>query len=227
MRAHPANILYVLTVLLAGLILCALASPSFAQDRLAPAAPSLTAPAETLPEPAPLPEPQILGAPVDAQSSTKTLDLGTGERKAAPSDEFNPADIPDILMDEMKEIENSCRSNYFYSSFHDCRCIAVKFLDARIRNEPGVSRDMIFKSVAAQCPDEVSVAGFVYRSCYDFMKFHRPYDYREFCTCSARQMAAEYTASPLVNLRYMEQLRKKAYLNCGLANAPEWRAPVR
>lgn len=227
MTAHPANMIRLFAILMAVFVLCALVSPSFAQDRLTPATPSLTAPAETLPEPAPLPEPQILGSSAKEKSGTKDLELGTGERSYAPSDAPDPADIPDILIDEMKEIENSCRSNYFYSSFHDCRCIAVKFLDARIRNEPGVSRDMIFKSVAAQCPDEVSVAGFVYRSCYDFMKFHRPYDYREFCTCSARQMAAEYTASPLVNLRYMEQLRKKAYMNCGLANAPEWRAPVR
>lgn len=209
--------------LIVGFLLCGMVTPALAQQdgRLAPATPSLTAPAETL-----LPE----SAPnIAAQEgpSTKDLNLGSGVQKKPPSTSIDPADIPDILMQEMKEIETSCLANYFYSSFHDCRCVAVKFLDARIKNEPGASRDTVYKSVASQCADKVAVAGFVYRSCYDFMKFQRPYDYREFCSCSANHMAEEYAAYPMVNLRYMEKLRKNAYMACGLANAPEWRAMQR
>lgn len=166
-----------------------------------------------------------LNSPFDYKTVPDKLGSGGDVLREKGPSAIDPADIPDILMNEMKEIEKNCRDNYFYSSFHDCRCIAVKFLDERLKSNPETAQSTIFKRINAQCPDKVAIAGFIYRSCYDFMKFHRPQDYVAFCECTARDVAEKYAERPAVNLHYIERLRRNAFKGCGLGQNPQYTVP--
>lgn len=157
-----------------------------------------------------------------ASGAIKDLTLSTPSPDK--NKDIDPKDIPDVLMDEMKQVETDCHNNYFYSNFHDCRCVAVKFLDARIKSDPDTPRSRIYENVASQCPDPVSIAGYVYTSCASFLKATRPDDYVPICKCTANTVATQYTAHPNMNIRYIERLRKGAYHSCGLNGNPAYQA---
>lgn len=165
-------------------------------------------------EPAPGQDPNLLSP---RSVETESLNLQTEQPLSPTTKAIDPAEIPEILMQEVKEMENVCTSNYLYSSFHDCRCIAVKFLDARIKADPSTSRDAVFKQVAAQCVNKVSIIGYIYPSCYDIMKLHYPDSYRSICECTANKVAEDYALRPIVNIRYIEGLRKAAFRQCGMS----------
>lgn len=185
-------------------------------DVLAPSRTNLTAPSTPV---TPVPENERSVAPA-APVITAPQQLGLPNPKK--SDDFDPSaldpsEIPEIVLQEAYAVEKSCENNYFYSSFHDCRCVAVKFMDARLKSDPSRSKDQVLSSIANQCADEVRVAGFVYHGCEGFMKFNRPNDFESFCTCSANTVAREYARNPMLNMRYIENLRKNAYVQCGIS----------
>ncbi len=185
-------------------------------------APGKASPARPSPVPSTM---ETLNAPFDTDTIPQSLSSDNAPLREQGPRSIDPADIPEILMNEMKEIERNCEANYFYSSFHNCRCVAVKFLDERLKSDPDIPQSTIFKRVNAQCPDKIAIAGFVYRSCYDFMKFHRPDDYVDFCECAAKDVAEKYAARPAVNLRYIESLRKKAFIGCGMGQNRLYKTP--
>jgi hypothetical protein len=215
--------------LLAAMMLALCGHPVLAQDGAlsAPTADTLLSPA-TPEAPSAVPSTlDTMNAPYDPIKLPESLSLGSGPRREQSDvKEIDPKDIPDILLEEMKEIERRCESNYFYSSFHDCRCIAVKFLDERMKSDPDIAQFIIFRRVNAQCPDKPAIAGFVYRSCYDMMKRDRP-DFVNFCECVAKDMTEKYAERPLVNMSYIEGLRKDAFRGCGSLQNNTYRIPRR
>lgn len=198
---------------------------SYAADVLKPNTPSLTStttttetvvtPAPTAANPGTLPP----ATPGSALTSKPADTLLLSTTPAIPA--MDPKDIPDIVMKEMQEIQKNCERNYFYSSFHDCKCVAVKFLDARMKSDPDVPKERIFTQIAGQCVDEPSIAGYIYKSCADYMQHTRPSDYVSFCRCSANDVAKSYTKAPVMNLRYIEGLRRNAFVKCGIGNNPD------
>ena len=199
------------------LTLC-LSVPAWAQqeDGLLPR----ESPAPEILEPA-KPEP-VITKPALPNLNLETPDTGTGKSSA-----IDPKDIPEILMREVNEIEKSCNYNTLYAAYHDCRCIAVKFLDARLNSDPDRSRDAIYQKVSSECPNEPGIAGFIYKGCTEVMQYARPKDFDKFCSCSANDVARSYTARPNMNMRYIEGLRKRAYIRCGVAEQPDYNSPYR
>jgi len=215
-------------------------SMAYAADILKPATPSLTAPAPTTTAPTTTTTttsttPTQVNTPVPAMPATttaatgNTIDTTTTTTSPTPglklsnqpgTPSIDPKDIPDIVMTEMKDIESSCEKNYFYSSFHDCKCIAVKFLDARLKSDPGSTKDSVFNKISGQCVDEPAIAGYVYKSCGDYMQHVRK-DYVEFCKCSANNVAETYHKAPVMSLRYIESLRRNAFIACGIRDRVE------
>ena len=231
-KKHSGMTLKKTSLFLAGMMLVMLmGQPAMAQDQdlSAPASDTLLSPtAPAIQDASPVPSTlDTMNEPYDPKKLPESLSLGSGPRREqAEVKEIDPKDIPDILMDEMKEIERRCESNYFYSSFHDCRCIAVKFLDERMKSDPEIAQFMIFRRVSAQCPDKTAIAGFVYRNCYDMMKRNRP-DFVNFCECVADDMTRKYSERPMVNMSYIESLRKDAFRSCGSLQNNTYRIPQR
>jgi hypothetical protein len=169
------------------------------------------------------PTPTILGGN-NPPRDPGTLNLQTEPPKSA-SQAIDPADIPDILLAEMADVENNCNANAMYSAFHDCRCIAVKFLDARLKSDPDRSKDIVFNAISNQCPNPPGIAGYIYKSCADVMKNERPKDFDKFCSCSANQVAEAYAKTPMMNVRYIDGLRKNAFISCGIGSNPAYNSP--
>lgn len=161
------------------------------------------------------------------QPGLPELNLETPNSGTGTSSAILPEDIPEILLREVQDIERNCNYNTLYAAYHDCRCIAVKFLDARLNSNPDSSRDAVFQKVASQCPNEPGIAGFIYKGCVEVMQYARPEDFDKFCKCSANSVARSYTARPNMNVRYIENLRKKAYISCGIAERPDYNSPYR
>jgi hypothetical protein len=208
------------------------AGPARAEELLAPNKPLLgassgtpteTTAATTTPSPEPSAVPSQNPILPANPSPTGSLNLATPNQPQGAAG-IDPKDIPEILLTEMKEIERNCTNNHFYSSFHDCKCITVKFLDARLKSDPDVPKERIFNDVAGQCPDEAGIAGYIYKSCAAYMDTVRK-DYVSFCTCTANDVAKAYTRTPVMNLRYIEMLRRNAFTNCGIANNPDYVSP--
>ena len=130
-------------------------------------------------------------------------------------DEIPPEELPQELLDEMTSVEAECTRNSFYAAYHDCRCIAVKFFDERIKRGPYAVRNIIMNDVNNQCPNEAGIAGHIYRSCTEYMSWARP-DYEDFCKCTANKVAERYARTPRMNTRYIQGLRKNAMLECGM-----------
>ncbi len=168
--------------------------------------------------------PVLAEGPILAPEDPAMLNLQT-EDSDAGNKSIDPEDIPDILLAEMKEVESNCNANATYSSFHDCRCIAVKFLDSRIKSDPERSKDVAFNDVSSQCPNAPGIAGYIYKSCADVMKTGRPKDFDKFCSCAANQVAEIYTKAPMMNMRYIDNLRKRALIDCGIRNNPGYNSP--
>ncbi|MBI2233508.1 MAG: hypothetical protein HYU57_00545 [Micavibrio aeruginosavorus] len=213
-------------------LLAIIAGPALAQGGggdglLQPATPSVlgtplteTAPAPETPQASPPTSPD--GA---TQAPTADLKLETG-KVPGESTAIPPDEIPEIILKEMQQVEKNCSANVMYAAFHDCRCIAVKFLDARIKSNPETSgSDRVFQSIQTECPDEPGIAGFVYKSCADVMRYARPKDFEKFCKCSANQVARNYSQRPRMNMRYIDNLRKSAFVSCGIAENPAYNSP--
>ncbi|WP_435640354.1 hypothetical protein [Micavibrio aeruginosavorus] len=126
-----------------------------------------------------------------------------------------PEDLPKELLDEMVSVEKECSDNTFFSAFQDCRCIAVKYLDERIKRGPYAVRNIIMNDVNTMCPNTPGVAGYVYKSCSEYMSWTRP-DFEAFCRCTANLVADRYTRLPKMNNEYISGLRKRAMLECGM-----------
>lgn len=154
------------------------------------------------------------------------LNLESQNENAGESSMISPTDIPAPLLEEMNTIERQCVNNTLYAAYHDCRCIAIKFLDARLKSDPVKNTmDSIFQRVANECPNTPGIAGYIYSSCIDVMQYARPEDYQKFCTCTANQVAENYTARPNMNMRYISQLRSKAFTSCGIAQNATTNSP--
>lgn len=126
-----------------------------------------------------------------------------------------PEELPKELLDEMVSVEKECSDNTYFSAFQDCRCIAVKYLDERIKRGPYAVRNIIMNDVNTMCPNTPGVAGYIYKSCTEYMSWARP-DYEDFCRCTANKVAERYTRNPRMNNDYIGGLRKNAMLECGM-----------
>jgi len=197
------------------LLFVASAAPAWAQDVLQPAErPDWTAP---LPQTA---DGAMQQDTIDAPQTVPVVPQNLSRFDPAHAD-FDPAaldlsEIPDVILKEMDQIQKNCQENYFYSNFHDCRCIAIKFLDARIKSNPVRSKESVLNTVQNQCADEVAVAGFIYRGCSSYLSYKAPEDFEGVCSCAANDVARQYVRAPFANMRYIENLRRDAYVECGL-----------
>jgi hypothetical protein len=208
-------------------LLVSLTVPAWAQDVLQPAPrPDWTAPLPAEPPSAPAPQaipsqtaPETPGrAPIANPVMPPNLTLESAPPAFDPT-QVDLSEIPEILLREMDDVQRSCQENYFYSSFHNCECIAITFLDERIKSDPRRSRDAVLTSVQSKCANDAGVAGYVYTGCADFLSYKIPDAYEGVCTCVANRVAQRYARAPLPNIRYVENIRRDAYTECGLGEA--------
>lgn len=125
-----------------------------------------------------------------------------------------PEDIKTEILEEVQTTYNDCARNEEYSIFHDCECISVKFLDARVLAGPEVPHNRIYQNIMQECVNDAGVAGFSYDSCASVMKYDRLDDLDKYCSCYANEVAKIYAKNPNTSTAYINDIGVKSYLKC-------------
>lgn len=126
-----------------------------------------------------------------------------------------PDEIQSDLMIEAEKEYQKCTRKGAYSKYYDCRCIAIKFLDARIKRGPEAHSQHILGEVTLECPYAAGVAGLSYRKCESMFAMGIVGDLDKFCTCFANSVAKTFSAKPSMHSQYVSYLHQKAIAECG------------
>lgn len=104
--------------------------------------------------------------------------------------------IPDEYIEEAMEVEVACADNPFRAAHTDCRCLAARFFDARVRAGPEASAAGLMLEINATCPNVEGMAGWAFEGCIE-----RPLlvpggqDPQAYCTCVGNAYARIFGAA--------------------------------
>lgn len=128
-------------------------------------------------------------------------------------------------LDEMQAVYNRC-SQRFHSQYMDCRCIAVKFLDQRMKQGSAPPQRILLEKVYDKCPATAAVAGKTYNRCLNWASMMRP-DYKRFCECYANHYATTFSENPTLRPLAQQSMMSAAMSECGYAEPMNRRARQR
>lgn len=155
----------------------------------------------------PLPEPLN-----DGQSDIAAPDRPDEERRSDMSD------IPDEYIIEASQFGEMCRNEGDMRNYYDCRCMAIKYLDARIEFGPEVGPSFVKTALvkANDCKDATGIAGRIYERCLlDINNAPTHLDPEEYCSCYGNTFA-KYFENITKNMTLMTKinLKTRAQLRC-------------
>lgn len=132
-----------------------------------------------------------------------------------------PPDMQEELLAEMDNAHRICAGSVSYRIYHDCDCIAVKFLDRRLMKGPEFGFSNLMYEVSRECVNEVEIAGNEFQRC--LMRMQQYGDkYKEkslaMCECVGNEYAKAYAAVPVTSMRYQMNLAVNAQLKCGFGD---------
>lgn len=141
-----------------------------------------------------------------------------GAQGAAPA---SPGNIPAQVLGEMQQAEQSCRENHFYSSLHDCKCVADRFDQERMQGDLATDWKEVYWHVNEEpvCPNGPGIVKYVYVSCAGYYKSIRK-DYVAFCKCAADDTAHRFVDQPAASL--FSEMRREALQKCGIAGQSKY-----
>ena len=97
--------------------------------------------------------------------------------------------IPQEIIDEAQEVHKMCMDNFSMRTYHDCDCIAGKFIEDRVRLGPLSSADMILPKYQGICKNTTDLAGYQYTKCMDQEELMVPREFKPkyYCECYASE----------------------------------------
>lgn len=126
-----------------------------------------------------------------------------------------PEDIRVELIEEVTREYNKCQRKGTFSKYYNCECVAIAYLDERIKQGPEPHSQTLLRQVVTQCPYPEGVAGVSYKKCEDMMAFSVVGNLDEFCTCFANFVSDEFTERPSQHSEYISVLHRQAMGECG------------
>jgi len=139
----------------------------------------------------------------------------------APVDTSKPlgadmSDIPDEYIIEASKFGDECRNNDKLNKHFDCRCMAVKYLDARIEYGPSAGVSVIRNKLGYDCKDATGIAGELYQACLlDIENAPTHLDPEEYCSCYANTFAKYFEEWPgRITINLKVSLMSRAKLTC-------------
>ena len=148
-------------------------------------------------------------------SSGRTTEATQGHGVDSPIFRALPPDVQKQILDETEQVQRDCEVKAFYAKWHDCRCIAAKFLDERLERGPDADQAMMLVELGSKCVDEAGVAGYSYNECMNIGgNSSNPVDNDNYCTCYANKMAAIYRDNPATTISDITHLSIAAYGQC-------------
>ncbi|MFK7840576.1 MAG: hypothetical protein AB8B83_09650 [Bdellovibrionales bacterium] len=152
-----------------------------------------------------------------APNNTSRSDIAAPDRP----DEERPSDlseIPDEYIIEASEFGEMCRNEGDMRNYYDCRCMAIKYLDARIEFGPDVGPSFVKTALvqAKDCKDATGIAGHIYERCLlDINNAPTHLDPEEYCSCYGNTFAKYFeNISRNVTLMAKINLKTRAQLRC-------------
>ncbi len=125
-------------------------------------------------------------------------------------------DIPDAYLDEAQHFFNYCEITESLFQYHDCECMASRFLDTRIDMGPEADRSHIMLAIERECPDASEAAGQEYQNCLGSAVSLPAYiDEKLFCECYARTYAELFeTYNRAVSSKVIVAFKTQARVTC-------------
>jgi len=125
-----------------------------------------------------------------------------------------PPEIQEELNEEAQKIYTDCSFSSRYAQFHDCRCLAIQYLDKRIMKGPEATEAALLTAIAGECVNDAGVAGYYYPQCKAQFSSLITSNIEEFCTCYANQMAKNYAKQPSLYHYHLRNLTSAAFRSC-------------
>lgn len=125
-----------------------------------------------------------------------------------------PEDIRADLMEEVTQEYRKCERQGSFSKYYNCECVAIAYLDERIKQGPEPHSQTLLRQVVTQCPYPEGIAGVSYMKCEDMMGFSVVGDLEEFCTCFANFVSEKFTERPSQHSGYISALHRQAMGEC-------------
>lgn len=125
-----------------------------------------------------------------------------------------PPKLRQELLDEAEKYYNTCTQSGNFSNYHDCRCLAVKYLDKRLELGPEVDEYTLTSKIQSECPNKPGIAGFSYQKCKQLFIYSRVANLEEFCVCFANKVADLYAQNPYPHLNYQSEVDLQAMQAC-------------
>lgn len=107
----------------------------------------------------------------------------------------NYEDVPDEYLDEAQRFGEYCKNEINLRQWHDCECMAVKYLDQRIKLGPKAHNSTIILSLEEACPDATEATGVRYQQCIgNALLMTTDIPIEDYCTCYANTFGRLYEA---------------------------------
>ena len=131
-----------------------------------------------------------------------------------------------IFSDDEKDEEalyifQQCNSNFVQRIYYDCACVSGKFRMERDKPDLVPQSKIltdIFLNENTPCANTIGIAGDSYNKCMDFAKIfyerEKPEKNQQYCQCVANDFATDFTKSPTLELRYIENMHVKSMTQC-------------
>lgn len=159
-------------------------------------------------------------SPARAQSDSFLYDSQDEQKNIVPERDPTRQEL-----DEMQAVYDRC-TRRFHSQYLDCRCVAVKFLDQRMREGQEPPRRLLLNRVYDQCPATAAVAGKTYNRCLNWASMMRR-DFKRFCECYANHYARNFSDTPTLRPHLQQGMMSKAMEKCGYTEPLNRRARQR
>jgi hypothetical protein len=134
-----------------------------------------------------------------------------------------PPEMRQKIATDVAEMLKRCRSDWpLYASFHDCQCLAGKFVEARLR-DPGQPGEEIGFEIRRECVNPQGIITYMYDYCFkdvsrmnllQKMKGATERQWASYCKCFAATVAKTYASAPDPSYSYIETIGGDAFAAC-------------
>lgn len=130
-----------------------------------------------------------------------------------------PIELQKEILEEAQYVHDRCERNSLYATLFECRCLAVKFIDARIAQGPDEDALALAEKQGSECINKPGIAGYGWKQCQE-LTYNMPYGRDEYCTCFANKYVEEYMKSPQAISPVLKRAMTNALSACDDGNGP-------
>lgn len=158
-------------------------------------------------------------------TSAGAQEIPTGKQKdtATPAEVYarileNPVflaltpELQQEVIDEGDEVYQRCINKKSYATYHDCKCMAPHFIEARLA-DPETPQPLLMSRISKKCPNTAGIAGMAYNGCKNIsISKDKP---EGFCDCVANSVARQYENNPVARIEIYQIYNNRAFGECG------------